>query len=554
MHTNLTVAYFTMEIGLDSRMPTYAGGLGMLAADLMRSSADLGVAAACVSMRWQHGYMRQAIRGDGSQRYEDMQWNPADFLTRLEPVITVRVEGRDVRVGAWVYTITGLKGDTVPVYFLDTDIDGNTPEDRAITNYLYGGDSAMRIKQELVLGIGGVRMLRAIGHSEVGMFHMNEGHAAFLTLELLRERNWDNDAVRPSCAFTTHTPVKAGHDVFNYELAYKIAGDNLPWHIRSIAGEDALSMTKLALTLSRYTCGVSKIHGEVSRRMFPEAHIDAITNGVHHLTWACPEIADVLDWYCSGWREDPFVLERMCREIPDDALWNAHQAAKAKLIAYVNQHTDDPLDTEHLTICSARRVVPYKRPELLYTNLERLKEIGCGRIQIIHAGNAHPADPFSQGVIQRMIERSKTLRDCVKIVYLENYNPELAKLLVSGADVWLNTPKRLHEASGTSGMKACLNGVLNLSTLDGWWIEGYDRDPEAGWRIGPLASGLQDADDTLRVDAEDLYTQLQYEVIPEYYYKDRVRWLRRMKRSIGLLGQFSAQRCIQEYVKKAWNV
>ncbi|MBM3231447.1 alpha-glucan family phosphorylase, partial [Candidatus Peregrinibacteria bacterium] len=311
---------------------------------------------------------------------------------------------------------------------------------------------------------------------------------------------------------------------------------------------------ELALNMSHYVCGVSQIHGEVSRIMFPGYNIDAITNGVHHLTWACPEMQALFDRFIPGWREHPIELEKHCRDLPDADLWSAHMQAKRRLIDYVVKITGVPFDERHFILSSARRVVSYKRPELLYENLLRLREVCCGRIQIIHAGNAHPSDQFGQGVIQRMIERSRELSDCVHIAYLENYNPELAKLLVSGSDVWLNTPTRRHEASGTSGMKACINGVLNLSTLDGWWIEGYGKDPEAGWRIGPLASALESGEETTKIDAEDLYTQLQYEVIPEYEYPERARWIRRMKRAIGLLGYFSAERCIEEYERKAWRV
>jgi starch phosphorylase len=549
--TPLTVAYFTMEIGLESSMPTFAGGLGMLAADIMRSAADLKVPAACISVAWEHGYLRQQIRSDGTQSYEQISWNKEQFLKKTSEVISVTIEGRDVKVGAWKYEIRS--GDhIVPVFFLDTNIVGNTPEDRAITDQLYGGDGAMRLKQEVVLGIGGVRMLRALGFSDIGTFHMNEGHAAFLTLELLKEREFKDENVRPSCAFTTHTPVKAGHDVFDYALAHKVVGDMLPWHIQKIAGADALSMTELAMNLSRFTCGVSQIHGEVSRGMFPGHRIDAITNGVHHVHWTCEEMRTLFDKTIPGWREDPSLLAAHCRDIPDQELWGAHREAKKRLVDEVNLRTSLGFDPDHLLIASARRVVPYKRPELLYTNLLRLKEVCCGRIQIIHAGNAHPSDPFSQGVIQRMVERSKELRDCVRIAYLENYNPDLAKLLVSGADVWLNTPLRLHEASGTSGMKACLNGVINMSALDGWWVEAYGRDYEAGWRIGPLANAVEGQIHT-KIDAEDLYTQLQYEVIPEYYYHDHVRWIRRMKRSIGLMGHFNSHRCVREYLAKAWK-
>lgn len=554
----LTVAYFTMEIGLSSNIPTFAGGLGMLAADILKSCADLGTKAAGMTMCWQFGYLHQELNADGTQRYQDIRWNPADHFEKLKQTVTVRLEGRDVVVGCWKYELIGgqkgskAEGQNVPVYFLDTNLPENAPDDRDITKSLYGGDGTMRIKQEAVLGIGGVRMLRALGYDDIGTFHMNEGHAAFLTLELLRERNWVDADVKRSCAFTTHTPVKAGHDVFGYDLAYRVMGDLLPWHIRTIAGEDALSMTHLALNMSHYTCAVSRVHGMVSRRMFPGYAIDSITNGVHLPTWASDEMQALFDEYCPGWRADATVLTAHANDIPDEKLWTAHLKAKKRLIRLVKKQSGIALDDDVLTIASARRVVAYKRPELLYTNLQRLKEIGMGKVQIIHAGNAHPADAFGQDVIRRMIERSKELRNCINIVYLPNYNPDLAKLLVSGADVWLNTPTRLHEASGTSGMKACVNGVLNLSTLDGWWIEGYEMDPSAGWRIGGLAEALN-PDDTRTIDAEDLYTQLQYQVIREYYFKDHVRWTRRMKNAIGLMGYFTTDRCVREYVEKAWN-
>lgn len=547
----LTVAYFTMEIALGREIPTFAGGLGVLAADIMRSCGDLKVPAAFMTVCWKYGYLKQKIDLDGTQHYEEIQWDPMKYMRKVEEKVTVKIEGRDVTVGAWVFEL--INGDhIVPVYFLDTNLEENTPEDRMITEHLYGGDGAMRLKQEVVLGIGGVRMLRAQGHDEVKTFHMNEGHSAFLTLELLKERGFRDKDVRKSCAFTTHTPIGAGHDVFDYDLAGRIVGEMLPWHIRDLAGQDRLSMTHLAMHLSHYTCGVSRIHGEVSRNMFPGEEIDHITNGVHHLTWSSPEIQQLFDKHIEGWREDPSLLSTHCTDLPNEELWAAHQSSKRRLIEEVNKHTVAPFDLDHLTIVSARRVVAYKRPELLYTNLERLKEVCCGRIQIIHAGNAHPADEFGMSVIRRMIERSSTLKDCVKIVYLENYNPDLAKLLVQGADVWLNTPMRLHEASGTSGMKACLNGVPNLSTLDGWWVEAFEKDPHAGWRIGPLAKALGE-EEHIKADAEDIYTQLQYEVIPAYYYKRHEHWIEHMKRSICLIGHFNTHRCVKEYLRKAWD-
>lgn len=553
--SSLRVAYFTMEIAAKPGIPTFAGGLGILAGDVMHSCADLGVSAAGVSICWQFGYLHQTIKENGKQEYESVVWNPADHLTLLPARVSVQVEGRTVSLAAWELVMPASKGSDadgkqgVPVYFLDSNLPENSAEDREITKSLYGGDQSMRIKQEIVLGIGGVKMLRALGYTDIKTFHMNEGHCAFLTLELLKERQFNDAAVKASCAFTTHTPVKAGHDVFGYDLVWKIVGDMLPWHIKKLAGEEALSMTHLAMNMSRYTCGVSKVHEGVARGMLNNPNIDSITNGIHTYTWASPEISRLLDTYLPDWRKDPSVLKEGAMMLPDDALWAAHQMAKERLIKEVHKASGVQLKSDVLTISGARRVVPYKRPELLYTNIARLKEIGGGKLQIIHAGNAHPHDAFAQEVIEHMIAHSKELSDSVKIAYLPNYNPELARLLVSGSDVWLNTPLRLHEASGTSGMKACLNGVPNLSTLDGWFVEGYGMDPGAGWRIGPLAPALS-PEDTRAIDAEDLYTQLQYQVIPTY--SDSTEWISRMKRAMQLAGHFSTQRAVGEYLAKAW--
>jgi glycogen phosphorylase len=548
----LHVAYFTMEIALENDIPTFAGGLGVLAADLMRSATDLKVPMACVTVCWKHGYMKQKINIDGTQEYEEVVWDPKKHMKKCKETIVVTIEGREVKVGAWVYDLKSDK-HTLPVIFLDTNLEENQPQDRDITKYLYGGGGDTRVAQEVVLGIGGVRMLRALGYKDIETFHMNEGHSAFLTLELLKERDFKDENVRKSCAFTTHTPIPAGHDIFDYDVAHQVVGDMLPWHIKDIAGQDRLSMTELAMNMSRFTCGVSEVHGEVTRRMFPGRQISAITNGVHHGHWASPQMQELFDKYIKGWRDSPKLFTEKCRDLPDDELWQAHMKAKMRLINEVNKHTVTPFDSGHLTIASARRVVSYKRPELIYTNLERLTEVCKGRVQIIHAGNAHPEDKFGQTVIQRMIERSQKLSDKVKIVYLENYNPDLAKLLVQGADIWLNTPMRLHEASGTSGMKAALNGTLNLSTLDGWWAEAYGADPEAGWRIGPLAPA-HDSSEHRKIDAEDIYTELEFQILPEYYYyEERVRWIKRMKRSIGLLGYFNTHRCIKDYLEKAWK-
>lgn len=550
MTRQLDVAYFSMEIGLSERLPTFAGGLGMLAADLMRSCADLGTSAACVTMRWRHGYQKQASNGDGTIRHDEYEWDPvAEGLAPLQEHVIVHVEGRAVHVGCWRLDIVGAKG-TVPVYFLDTDLPVNAAEDRDITRNLYGGDQAMRVKQEVVLGVGGVRMLRALGIADVGTYHMNEGHCAFLTLELLKERDFQDDAVRPSCAFTTHTPVPAGHDVFPYDLAERIVGDMLPWHIKKLAGEDALSMTLLAMNLSHYTCGVSKLHGGVARAMLGNGAIDAITNGIHHPTWASPEMRTLFDAHFPGWEDRPELLAH-AHALPDEDLLAAHKAAKARLLDAIAERTGVRLDPDKLLAVEARRLVPYKQHELLYGDEERLRRVGDGKLQIVHSGNSYPGDAYAAELIKHLHERNARFGGAVTVTYVPHYDPAFAKLLVSGADVWLNTPMRLKEASGTSGMKAALNGTVNVSTLDGWWAEAYAQDPESGWRIGPERD-VADEDEMRKLDAEDLYTQLELEVLPSF--ADKAKWAARMKRAIALAAVFNTHRCIREYAERAWTL
>lgn len=549
MPQQLDVAYCTMEIGLSSAIPTFAGGLGMLAADIVRSCGDTGVSAACVTIRWRHGYPKQTLQPDGKILHEEYAWDPiAAGLREIPTRVTVHLEDRDVTVGAWILDLRGATA-TVPIIFLDTNLPENTQEDRMITRTLYDGGQDMRIKQEAILGIGGIRMLRALGYDQVGTYHMNEGHCAFLTLELLKERAFNDDAVRQSCAFTTHTPVPAGHDRFPYDLARRILGDTLPWHIQKLAGEESLSMTHLAMNLSRFTCGVSQIHRDVARAMLGNDAIGGITNGIHHPTWASPDMQRLFDTHLPGWRENPAALAAAAN-IPTDTLRATHDTAKNRLLAEINRRTGRTLDPATLLIVEARRLVPYKQPELLYDNEERLRHIGDGRLQIVHSSNSFFGDGFASHVIAHLADRGARFGDVLPVVYLPQYDPDLAALLVAGADVWLNTPVRRQEASGTSGMKAALNGTVNVSILDGWWAEAYAMDPESGWRIGPEHAAGTD-DEMKRVDAEDLYTQLELEILPTF--ADPEAWAARMKRSIALIAQFNTHRCVAEYRAMAWH-
>lgn len=552
------VAYFSMEIGLKPEIPTYSGGLGVLAGDTVRSAADLEIPLVAVTLLTKKGYFRQDLTEDGTQIEYPEQWSPEEHMKMLPERVTVSIENRDVHVAAWLYVHQSIAGAKVPVLFLDTDIDENTPEAREITQYLYGGDLLYRFKQEMVLGIGGVRMLDALGF-EVRKYHMNEGHSSLLTLELLRRFKrdieevwddnlvWDPEPVRKLCVFTTHTPVEAGHDKFPYEIVEKLYTDTVPLNvIKRFGGQDQLNMTLLGLNLSHYVNGVAKKHGEVSRNMFPGYEIHAITNGVHSYTWTHPAFRALYDRYLSGWANEPEIFVRV-QAIPDEEIWEAHQQAKAELIDYVNQETGAGMDTETLTIGFARRATSYKRADLLFSDPERLARICEGRVQFIFAGKAHPKDEPGKALIKKIFQIKNSLKDRVKIAYLKNYDIALAQKLVAGVDVWLNNPLRPYEASGTSGMKAAHNGVVNFSVLDGWWIEGH-IEGVTGWAIGP---GPEEPLDIQR-EIEDLYGKLENTIIP-LYYNDRPGWIRLMKGSIGMIAYyFNSHRMMRRYVTHAY--
>ncbi len=552
-----TIAYFSMEIALAPGIPTYSGGLGVLAGDTIRSAADLGVPMVAVSLLHRKGYFYQRLDAQGRQSEEPVVWSVDDSVQELPVRASVAVEGRTVQLRAWVYHVEGFSGHTVPVYLLDADLFENAPEDRGLTDHLYGGDDRYRLCQEVLLGIGGVRVLRALGHDALKRFHMNEGHSSLLTLELLEEHlrlqgrtaaaSEDLEAVRKQCVFTTHTPVPAGHDKFPMELATRVLGKRRTSLVReSFRSDHELNLTHLALTVSHYVNGVAKKHGEVSRNMFPEQRIDAITNGVHAATWMSSPFQQLFDRYVSDWREDNFGL-RATLEIPRDQIWEAHLESKRKLIRYVNRTANVELDLDYLTIGFARRATAYKRPELLFSDLDRLSEIVSrgGPLQILYSGKAHPNDQNGKEIIQRIFAARDSLRGRVNVVYLQNYDLELGKLLTSGVDVWLNTPQPPMEASGTSGMKAALNGVPSLSVLDGWWIEGC-IEGVTGWAIGS-AGAESDA-----TDAESLYEKLEKTVIP-IFYEDPSRFVEVMCHAIALNGAFfNTQRMVQQYIVKAY--
>lgn len=535
----MKIAYFSMEIGLNENIPTYSGGLGILAGDHIKSAADLSLPLIAVTLLYKRGYFIQTINPMGAQEELYPYFDPRAFMEPLPFKVTIKISGRDVHIGVWKHNQVGIKG-RVPVYFLDTDLPVNAPEDRLITQFLYGGDNHTRICQEAVLGIGGYLALKRLERG-ITTYHMNEGHAVFLTLALLQEFNGDEDAVRQKCVFTTHTPVPAGHDKFSYDLAGKTIGTYLPNNIRVLAGQDLLNTTVLALNLSRGHNGVSELHGEVSREMFPGFNIGHVTNGVHHLSWTGDEFKALFDEYLPTWREQPQVLAE-AHSIPDDAIKQAKRHAKKRLISYINSVSGAGFTDELLTICFARRAAAYKRATLIFSDLEYLFNLSFDRVQFIFAGKAHPQDNAGKGLIKEIVNLAKQYENKIRLVFVSNYNIWLAGLMTQGTDVWLNTPRRPREASGTSGMKVCFNGGINMSVLDGWWREGC-RNRLNGWAIG------DDEDQSDEAAAADLYQDLDDMVTT--YYANPKQWLNIMKNSIAdLTPVFNTHRMVMEYVHK----
>jgi starch phosphorylase len=558
-----TIAYLSMEMALHPSMPTYSGGLGVLAGDTVLSAADMRVRLVALTLLHRKGYFYQHLDEHGWQREEPVEWAVADFLQEMPQRVTVSVENRTVHVRAWKYEVEGCTGFKVPVFLLDTDLPENDPWDRGLTNHLYGGDAYYRLCQEMVLGIGGVRMLRALGYDDLDRFHLNEGHASLLVLELLDEQTRaagrdlftedDQDKVSQRCVFTTHTPVPAGHDRFPMDLAKRVLGRPDFEALKALAGSEGMfNLTRLALNLSHYVNGVAHLHAAVSRTMLDQPRIDAITNGVHAATWTSPPFEAVFDRYLPGWKKDNFSL-RYGLSIPQAEIWKAHQAAKWRLLQRVNRECNAGLTLDTFTLGFARRAASYKRADLLFQDVSRLRDLAAraGGLQVIYAGKAHPHDSHGKELIHRIFEARDALRPAIRIAYLSNYDTELAKLLVAGVDVWLNTPLPPMEASGTSGMKAALNGVPSLSVLDGWWIEGC-IEGTTGWAIGERGEAGTTGEDRLTADADSLYTKLEHVVIP-LFYRERDRFVEVMRHAIALNGSFfNTQRMVQQYVLKAY--
>lgn len=555
------VAYFSMEIGLDPAMPTYSGGLGVLAGDTLRAAADLGIPMVGVTLLHRKGYFQQHLDAQGTQSESPAIWSPEEFLEPLPARASVTIEGRRVLIRAWRSAIRGVTGHGVPVFFLDTALAGNSPIDQSLTDHLYGGDNWYRLCQEVLLGLGGVAMLRALGYEAAQVYHMNEGHSSLIGLALLEERiatgafsvvpRTDIEAVRRQCVFTTHTPVPVAHDQFPMDQVRQVIGEE-----RSAILEKAgcclngtLNMTYLALFFSHYINGVSMRHEEISQDMFPNYPINAITNGVHAVTWTSTPFQRLYDRHVPEWRHDNLYL-RYAISIPLDEILQAHAEAKQELLAEVERRTGIRLDPSVMTLGFARRATTYKRADLLFSELDRLRRIvsQVGPLQVIYSGKAHPRDEGGKALIRRVFEAADALGDTVRVVYLQEYGMALAKLLCAGVDVWLNTPQKPQEASGTSGMKAALNGVPSLSVLDGWWIEGC-VEGVTGWAIGDS----WEAESNRSREVASLYDKLEHVILPLFYTRSN-EFAEVMRSAIAInASYFTAQRMMFQYMQNAYR-
>ena len=553
--SNRTIAYFSMEIALSQALPTYSGGLGMLAGDTLRSAADTAAPMVAISLVHRLGYFRQHLSDIGQQTESDVPWSPETTLPSANKIVSITMQDRQLLIRAWRFDVTGITGHIIPVFLLDTDVEGNDPWDRHLTDHLYGGDPYYRLCQEAVLGIGGIALLDALD-CKPKVYHMNEGHAALLSLALLEDQisgmplheatESDMEAVRQKCVFTTHTPVPAGHDQFGIDQMYQVLG-----HDRASAIDRAgclhnglMNMTYIALRFSRYVNGVAMQHGKVSQQMFPDYKVHAITNGVHAATWLSQPFQELLDQEIPSWRTDNQYL-RSVYGIDPAQISDCHLKGKQRLFSVVAKRTGHYFNPSVLTLGFARRVATYKRASLLLHDPARLVAIAqkIGGLQILFAGKAHPADNAGKSLIRDVYAAAAHLNSSdLKIHYLENYDWELGALLTQGVDVWVNTPRRPYEASGTSGMKAALNGVPSLSILDGWWIEGCAENV-TGWSI--------DDAETEDLEAASLYDKLERRIAPMY--ANPSAWSRMQQHCIAINGTFfNTHRMLAQYFGNAY--
>jgi starch phosphorylase len=530
----MSVAYLSAEVGFESGLHTYSGGLGVLAGDHIKSAADAEIDLVGCTLLYRKGYGRQHLDSGGNQTETYAEIDPHEFLVETGIEIALPLDGKTLHSKVWVYQIKGI-----PTYFLDTRHPDNSPDHSSLGNRLYGGDDATRIRQEYLLGVGGIRALQALGHEITGL-HLNEGHCTFAMLEMLHQ-GWTREQLRQRCLFTTHTPVPAGHDRFPWGEVATVLGELLPNDAGSLVNDEkSCSMSHLAVALAGQVNAVSNLNAFVASGMFEGTHIHPITNGVHHETWTSPSLANLYDGHLKGWREDPTVLAH-AGKIPDEELVVARQETRSILRDLVRASTGVEFSKERLTIGFARRFATYKRANLVFSNLERLRSIGAGKIQFVFAGKAHPRDEGGKQLIRDIFEGAAQLVDEIPVAFLEDYSMDTGLAMTSGVDIWLNNPIRPMEASGTSGMKAAMNGVPNCSILDGWWPEACEHGVN-GWGIGEG----EDARDDER-DAKAVYDTLEHEVLPAW--NDGPHWNDLMRASIATSARFTGARMISDYLR-----
>tara|TARA_B100002052_G_scaffold72227_1_gene65503 strand:+ start:65 stop:1714 length:1650 start_codon:yes stop_codon:yes gene_type:complete len=540
------VGYFTAEIGLWSELHTYSGGLGVLAGDHVKSAADANIPFVGVTLLYRKGYGRQHLDKDGIQTETYRELDPAQHLQDTGMDISLPLDGGELWAKVWRADITGVSGHEVHVYFLDTFHPKNTERHLDLGLTLYGGDDWVRIRQEYLLGVGGLRLIDKLGLDVDGL-HLNEGHCTFALLEMLN-RGWTREQLAKRVLFTTHTPVPAGHDRFEWEAVEEVLGDLLPPDAKQLvidAGDPEegrrISMSHLAVALSGPVNAVSNLNAWVASSMFADHHIAPITNGVHHLTWTSPMMGELFDEQLPGWREDPTKLAH-AGKIPTEELTEARGVARKVLRELVQTSTGVRLDKNRLTIGFARRFATYKRANLVFSDLERLREIGAGKIQFVFSGKAHPRDEGGKALIKSIFDSAKDLENEIPVAFLEDYSMATGLAMTGGVDIWLNNPIRPMEASGTSGMKAAMNGVPNCSILDGWWPEGCEHGVN-GWAIG----GADDERDDVR-DAKNVLDVIENEVLPAWEEGDE-KWCEIMRASIATSARFTGARMISDYLR-----
>ena len=541
------IAYFSAEIGISSSLPTYSGGLGVLAGDHIKAAGDIGINLCAITLLYREGYFRQRVDEDGIQSETYPKFDPHPLLKKIKNKFTLRLRERNVWIQVYRFDYKGQGGAIIPIYFLDTDIEDNFDDDRIITQRLYSGNKNHRILQEAILGFGGMQLLEDLNQNRIKKYHMNEGHCSFLVLSLYEKFKGDIEKIKSLCHFTTHTPVPAGHDHFSEKRVKKLLYGLIPDDLKlpSLVQNGRLHMTELGLYFSDSANGVSKLHGTVARDQFPWTNIGHITNGVHHSYWMASPLKRMFNKYIPEWTKNPKLLLKV-DDIPDEVLWEAHIERKMYLLGYANSQVTKALDANTLTIGFARRAATYKRAQLIFNDMNRLESLGRNKIQIVFSGKAHPNDSEGKELIRQIVKKSQAMFGKVKIIFLENYNMWLGRMITSGVDVWLNTPLRPNEASGTSGMKATLNGIPNLSVLDGWWEEGC-KDGINGWAVG----NPENPND--KKDADHLYSTLENDVIPTFY-EDRKKWIKMMREAIKTGVDFTAHRMIKEYESKYYKL